>query len=677
VGPVVRTRFRWLAAGVTLFAAGIVLRLAFVQIVRADWLRARAEGQRWREIEVPAMRGAILDREGRELAVSLHTESLFAHPWRVHEPERMAHLLAPEIGVDEAKLLSDLRSNKSFDYLHRFLEPEQVEAVRRLNLPIGDNKPLGFLPSSKRYYPHGNLAVHVLGFANIDGVGVDGVEHQLDSELRGEPLRYLVLRDGQNGCLKRTVVGGAPHPPHDVMLTLDLVLQHTVERELDEAIRTTGAHAASGLLLDPATGQILALANRPTVDANQYGRARPEERVDRAVVRQYEPGSTFKIVTMATALELGKVRPEQRFDCENGAWVYYDRRIRDSSPHGVMTAAEILEKSSNIGMAKIIRPVDPTALHDAIARFGFGRKTGIELPGELSGLLPPVATWSGQSQPSLAFGHEIDVTALQMISAAATIANDGVRVPPRLVLGTTAAAGFVPAPTPEPERVVSSATAHTLTSMLEGVVVRGTGKNAQLAGYRLAGKTGTAQKIVDRRYSETEFMASFVGFGPVSAPRLVCLIVLDTPRGDYHLGGQVAAPVVGRVLEQALRYLRVPYDDDLPEDPRASDLAARRARMKVPPTAMPRAIVGPDGIPDLRGSSLREAVTALARRGCRPRVAGAGVVVEQDPPPGTPIVGARSCGLRLGDPRELEPKPEPEPVLRAALTRKKTKRAPR
>lgn len=656
MGPVVRTRLRLLCAGVLALACVIALRLGFLQIVDADWLRSRAEGQRWREIEVPATRGAIFDREGRELAVSLHTESLFAHPWRVREPERVARALAPVIGVSERKLLEQLRSNKSFEYLHRFLEPEQARAARALNLPLGDNKPLGFLPSAKRYYPHGRLAVHALGCASIDGIGLDGVEHELDAVLRGAPLRYLVLRDGQNGCLRRTRVGDA-RPPHDVQLTLDLVLQHVVERELDRAMEDSGAQAASGLLLDPATGHVLALANRPTVDANHYGQARPEARVNRAVVRQYEPGSTFKAVTMAAAVEQGKVRPEQRFDCEGGSWVHNERRIRDTSPLGVITAAEVLEKSSNIGMAKIVRPIAPDALRDMIVRFGFGRRTGIELPGELPGLVPAVADWSGQSQASLAFGHEITVTALQLVSALGALANDGVRVPPRLVLGTIDPQGrFQRRPAPEPERVVSSATARTLVTMLEGVVVRGSGKAARLQGYRVAGKTGTAQKITDGRYSEREFMASFAAFGPVSAPRLVALVVLDTPRGERHLGGQVAAPPVGRILEEGLRYLRAPYDEALPADPddRARDGRMARAR-RLPPLALPVAAAsGPGLLPDLRGLSAREAVTALAAHGCRPGVEGRGIVVEQDPPGGAPLGTGSACRIRLGERTELE-----------------------
>jgi cell division protein FtsI/penicillin-binding protein 2 len=656
VGPVVRTRLRLLCAGVLALACGIALRLAFLQLVDADWLRSRAQGQRWREIEVPATRGAIFDREGRELAVSLHTESLFAHPWRVREPGRVARLLAPVIGIGERKLIEQLGSSKSFEYLHRFLEPEQARAVRELDLPLGDNKPLGFLPSAKRYYPHGRLAVHALGFANVDGVGLDGVEHELDSVLRGAPLRYLVLRDGQNGCLRRTRVGQA-RPPHDVQLTLDLVLQHVVERQLDLALESSGARAASGLLLDPATGQVLALANRPTVDANHYGQAHPEARVDRAVVRQYEPGSTFKAVTMAVAIERGQVRPEQRFDCENGSWVHHERRIRDSSPLGVITATEILEKSSNIGMAKIIRPLAPEALRESILRFGFGSRTGIELPGELPGVVPAVAEWSAQSQASLAFGHEIGVTALQMASALATLAHDGVRIAPRLVLGTIDPQGRThERPQPAPERVVSSATARVLASMLEGAVVRGTGKAARLQGYRIAGKTGTAQKIVDGRYSESEFMASFAAYGPVSAPRLVALVVLDTPHGPRHMGGQVAAPPVGHILEEGLRYLRVPYDEALPARPQDRSSAQRRApARRPPPVTLPAGgAPGPGLLPDLRGLSAREAIVALASRGCRPRIEGRGIVVEQDPPGGAPVSAGGPCRVRLGEPAELD-----------------------
>ena len=568
----IRRRLALVVAAVFLVAIGIGVRLYYLQVVKCEELRARATQQQQRVVEVPATRGAILDRQGRDLALSLKTESLFAHPRRVTDPEQAARLLAPIIGPSASEIRKRLQSNKTFVYLDRFLEPDQVEAVRNLDLPIGETKPFGFLPSAKRYYPRDRLAVHVVGFANIDGVGVEGIEKHFNYELQGDSTVYLVLQDGLNGRVRQKTLTAPKKKPRDVILAIDLALQHVVERELGRAMRETGAQAASAVLMDPVTGQVLALANRPAADANRYGQASEQARINRAVVHQYEPGSTLKVVTMAAALEHGKVRPNQRFDCEWGTYTFRRRRIRDSPPRGILSAAEVLEKSSNICMVKIVSRLDPRTLHETIADFGFGGRTGIELPGELSGNLRPVADWSSQTQPSLSFGYEISVTVLQMASALAVIANDGIRVPPRLVLGLRDAEGRVRRYDPPPAtRVIGSRAARELTSMMEGVVLRGTGTRAQLPGYRLAGKSGTARKVIDGRYSDTEYVASFGGFGPVSWPRLVALVVIDTPRGD-HAGGQVAAPVFRRIMEDALSYVRAPRDEG------AVILAGGRAR---------------------------------------------------------------------------------------------------
>ncbi len=556
----VRRRVTLLLAAVLVSAGAIGARLVYVQIHCCDRLRARANLQHWREIEVPAVRGTVFDREGRELALSLKTESLFAHPRRVPDPERAATLLAPVIGLPQQEILERLRSDKNFVYIHRFLDPAQAAAVRGLGLPVGNSEPFGFLPSSKRYYPRGRLAVHVLGFANIDGQGVEGIEKQFDDELRGEPAHYLILQDGLKGEVRQKTVHAASRQPHDVVLTLDAVLQHVLERELEAVMDSSQARSVSGVLLDPATGELLALANRPAADPNHYGRSTADSKINRAVVHQYEPGSTFKIVSMAAALEHRKVRPEQWIDCEQGSYTYRGRSIVDVGRHRSLSARQVLEHSSNVGMVKIVTRLEPRELHDTIVRFGFGNRTGVELPGERRGNVRSVEAWSGQTLPSLAFGYEIEATVLQMSSALALIANEGVRAPLHVVLGLRDAQGRLQRfERPPATRVLDRLTALELTSMMEGVVMRGTGAAAQVSGYRIAGKTGTTHKLVDGRYSSTHYVASFGGFAPASAPRIVGLIVVDTPQGA-HYGGQVAAPVFKRVMEDALRHLRAPWD---------------------------------------------------------------------------------------------------------------------
>jgi cell division protein FtsI (penicillin-binding protein 3) len=639
-----RNRLALLTLVVLATAAGIGTRLWQLQVRGGEAYRAQALGQHQRVVSVPATRGSIVDRNLRELAVSVETESLFAHPRRVENPEQAAALLAPVIGLSKGKILDRFRTESPFVYLRRFLSPEAAQAVRELELPVGPAHPFGFLRESKRQYPRGALAGHIVGFANIDGQGVEGIEQRFEAHLRGDPTVFLVEHDARNGRLWQPI-RLPERQPHDVILTVDLVLQHIAERELDRALAETGARAASAIVIDPSTGQILALANRPTADLRDYGRATDAERINRALVHIYEPGSTFKVVPMATALEQGVVRPGQRFFCENGTYRLGSRRIRDVSRNGTLSLRQVIARSSNIGMVKITRELPPLALHDSIRRFGFGSRTGVELPGESAGILKPVPRWSSYTQASLSFGQEIGTTVLQMTSAMATVASGGIRIAPRVVLGLRDVDGrvrhFAP---PEPERVISEQTARELRSMLEGVITDGSGGRAAVPGYRVAGKSGTAQKAVPGGYSETEFMASFGGFAPAGAPRLVALVVLDSPRGHWNEGGRVAAPVFARILEDSLRYLRVPQDEDLlrvrrPAATTREAVPASRSRIA--------AAITPGRVPSLAGLSSREAIARLAAHGYRAEVEGSGSVVAQHPEAGTRLAAGETCHLRL------------------------------
>ena len=432
--------------------------------------------------------------------------------------------------------------------------------------------------------------------------------------------------------------------PQSVVLTLDVVLQHIVERELTRAMRETGSLAATAILVEPATGEVLALANRPAANLSHYGQSTPEARLNRAFVHFYEPGSTFKIVSMAAALERERVRPNQRFDCENGLLQVGNRRIRDISPHALLTPAEILAKSSNIGMVKVVDTLRADELWETIDRFGFGHRTRIELPGESPGVLRPVAGWSSQSQDSLAFGQEIGVTSLQLVTAFATIANDGIQVPPRVVLGSRDDGQRIDRSRqrPTPRRIISAGVARDIRDMLERVVTSGTGTRAAVGGYRIAGKSGTAQIArAEGGYSPDRHMASFGGFAPSDTPRVALLVVLDSPRGDDY-GGHVAAPVFARIMTDALRYLRVPSEKGprpgiTSRPPNSTDRARRRpARETTAGT-----------VPDVRGLSLREAVTSLADHGYRTTASGHGVVTAQKPAAGSPMDAGKPCNLSL------------------------------
>ncbi len=545
-------------------AAGIGAALYDVGVQQSATLREKARRLHERRVEVWPRRGAILDRHGRELAVSMESASLYAHPRLVEDPEAAAAILARTLGLPRGALLERLNRDAPFTWIARRLEPAVARAVSTSGLAVGTGRPFGFQTEARRSYPHGSLAVHVVGFTNVDQRGIEGIELAHDELLRGDPAHYLALRDGRGQTVLQ-LVQPPRRAPRDLVLTIDLVLQHIAESELDRAVRHARARWGSAILLDPATGHVLALANRPTVDPAHYGASPLASRRNRAITDLYEPGSTFKIVSAAAALELGVASPGERFDCGQGSIVVAGTRIRDHKPFSVLTFQEILEQSSNVGMVRIASRIPAPAFERIVRGFGFGAPTEIELPGEVAGRVRPHRQWSGLSRACLAFGHEIAVTPLQMAVAFATIANAGVRVPPRIVLGTRGPEGsFVPAPAAQPQRAISAKTAGTLTRLLEGVVTRGTGKLAAVPGYRVAGKTGTAQKIVDGRYSESDYVTSFGGFAPTRAPRLVCFVLLDTPRGPEHTGGAVAAPVFARIMARALPYLRVAPDDPGP-----------------------------------------------------------------------------------------------------------------
>ncbi len=582
--PIHRSRVAFLVVAVVTAALAIAVRLYELQVVEAPALRVRAAQQHLQEREVQGRRGAILDRHGRDLAVSLETGSLYARPARLEDPALAARELASALGVRPREILRALSHDADFVWLYRNLDPDQLRRIRALDLLDRDDDALGIEREATRFYPGGSLAAHVVGFAGVDQAGLSGIERTRDAELQGDPGYELAFRDGLgSGFLEAVKPPSKTH--RDVVLSIDAVLQHIVERELDRAMDETGAAAAWAILIDPSTGEILALANRPTPSLDRYRDSRPEEQRDRAALNEYEPGSTFKIVTAAAVLDRGVVTPSRRFDCENGAYRVADRTYTDHHPYGVMTFREIVEHSSNIGTIKAARLLAPRELLDYVRRFGFGSPTGFGLP-EIAGRLPDLSSPSPVGPASLAIGYGLTVSGIQMASAFATIANGGVRVPPRIVLGTRDTdGGWHPEQRPRPERVLSARTARVLTEILRGVVEEGTAEKARVEGYAIAGKTGTARKhVTGRGYSRTAYYASFGGFAPADAPRISGLVVLDSPRGSMFYGGQTAAPTFARILEQALPYLRVPPDGDrtvplpAPPPPKPPRVPLRRHR---------------------------------------------------------------------------------------------------
>ena len=681
----IRNRVFVVAAAVAFAAVAVAARLGDLQVLKADVLAAQARRQHQQVIEIGGRRGSIVDREGREFAVSITTRSLYAHPPRLRkDADRAARLLAPYLGRTESELRALFLSDVPFVWLKRRLDPATSRAVANLDPRlIYKGGPIDFQDEPKRFYPQGPLGVHIVGFADVDQKGLEGIEATFDDALQGDSTKYLAARDARGQMLLQPLRPPAKRS-HDVVLTIDLVLQHVVERELDRAMEETGAKAASAIVLDPKTGQILALANRPTIDPRTAAKGAAEARRNRAITDSLEPGSTFKVISASAALEQGTVTPEQRFNC--ASYTVAGKSYTDVHKYGVLSVREILEHSSNVGMVQVGRTLPREILRDTIVRFGFGRKTGVELPAERNGNITSLARMSATSPAAMSIGYEIEVTPLQLAQAYGALANEGLLVPARIVLGTRDEDGhFVAAEHPEPRRVISARTAVTMTNMMEGVVLRGTGGNAKVSGYHIAGKTGTAKKVRPGGggYTEHEYFASFGGFGPLRDPALVGFVLLDTPRGGFYYGGLVAAPVFSRIMADALTYLRVAPDDD-PWEARRNELqaqvdkdVARRAskgKPKIPskddpgrddaPTLL---VTTPGQVPDLRGKTAREAVAGLVARGYRTRVEGTGVVVRQTPPAGTALAAGQSCTLHLG---EFSQVLEDERLVRAGVAPK-------
>lgn len=541
--------------------AGVGARLVMLHVVQAATLRALAERQQRVTVAIDAGRGRLLDRSGRPLAVNVEAHSAFAVPSRMTDPWAFARQVAPILGRRSEDLARQMRPGRHFEWLVRKAPDTVIARLRGLSL----DDQIGFLAEARRVYPNGSLAAHVIGFAGLDNQGLDGAELAFDRYLRGRAGLAVVERDAMGRPRPDTyTVLTPPADGADVVLTLDQVLQHIAERELDRALATTRAVWGTVLMMDPQTGEILALASAPRFSPNAFDQASAEVRLHRALTTVLEPGSTFKIVLAAAALEAGAVDEDDVFT-SNGTFLAPGRHvIREArgKVYARQTLADIVRHSSNVGAAMVATRLGKARFHEAIRRFGFGAPTGIDLPGEAAGLVPPPEEWLGPGLQTIGFGQGISVTPLQLLVAGAALANEGLLVRPHVLRAVRDAEGralVVTTPTPV-GRAVSPAAARAVLAMMEESVLRGTGTQARLDGYRVAGKTGTAQKPSPAGGYRTDVhLASFFGVVPVVRPRLAILVMLDEPRGDYF-GGLVAAPVFRSIAAQSLWHLRVPPD---------------------------------------------------------------------------------------------------------------------
>ncbi|MFQ5912721.1 MAG: peptidoglycan D,D-transpeptidase FtsI family protein [Nitrospinota bacterium] len=538
--------------------ATVAARLFQLQVTPNSLALSRARRQYTKSVPIQPQRGTLMDQRGSTLALSVMADSIFVRPTALVRPTVAARLLSQALTLSERDLRSKLSSDKPFVWVRRQASPQQAKRVRDLNL-----KGVGAVPEGKRYYPKGRLAGRLLGFVGIDNTGLEGIEYALDPYLRGLPGTIRVSRDGRGRNLyPLELLQRPPRKGADVVLTIDEAVQHFSEIALDRAVKSARARGGTALVLEPETGRVLALAVSPPFDPNRDRRKRPEGRRLEGITTVFEPGSTFKIATMAAYLEGRGHSARDTFDCKNGRFRVAGRRIRDVHPYGVLRVARVLEVSSNICTVQIAQAVGNRTLYRYIRRLGFGASTGSGLPAESAGLVRPPKQWTRSSIAAVPIGQEVSVTALQMALAYGAIANGGYLMRPRVVreirVGRDALRVFAPKIV---RRALRPATARTLKRMLTGVIERGTGKAAKPRGYSAGGKTGTAQQVdpATGAYGD-RYVASFVGFAPAGHPRVVIFVSIDQPQ-TQNFGGVVAAPVFREIAEKTLRYLRVPSDE--------------------------------------------------------------------------------------------------------------------
>lgn len=542
-----------------IFFLFVIARLFYIQFFRSSYLEEIAEKQHNHLMELEPRRGTIYDRNLKPQAVNLPCDSIFASPVEMKEQdkEQGARLLAGALKMDPGFLRNRLSRRKSFVWLARKVGQEQSDAVRALAL-----KGVGFIKESKRCYPNSYLASQILGFAGLDNVGLEGLELYYDKYLKGKPGQAIVLRDARSTKLDIYGKMEMPEDGCDVVLTIDEMIQYIAERELDRVFQSSRARGASIIVMDPRTGQILAMASRPSFDSNGYRGVNKEQVRNRVITDMFEPGSVFKIVTASAALEEGKISEQDRFFCENGEYRIAGHTLHDHTGHGWLTFQEVIENSSNIGTCKAAQKIGAQTLHKYIRLFGFGQKSGVDFPGEVSGMVKDLSRWSKTSITAVPMGQEVGVTALQLACAMSVIANGGLLMKPYVTMEVRDKNGVIRKQTVPAvvRKVLSPETAARMRKILVGVIENGTGKLAKSKEFTAGGKTGTAQKVEPNgTYSHSKFMASFVGFAPAEDPQLVIAVTIDEPRGFYY-GGVISAPVFKNVAADSLKYLKSRQD---------------------------------------------------------------------------------------------------------------------
>lgn len=634
------------------WSAAIEARLVYLQVIRHNDLAARARDQQTGTVEMPAKRGDILDRNGRVLAFSVDAESVYAVPTDIADADQAAPALCGALDDctrrDRQAIAERIRRGRAFAYVKRQVSPDEARRVAALKLDG-----VGFMKESRRFYPNKELAAHVLGYVGIDNKGLSGIESAYDTLIKGRPGTVLIQTDARRQAfsrIERPSTTGAT-----LELTIDQYLQHLVERELRVGIAENRAAGGTAVVMDPHTGEILALANYPTFNPNVYREADENDQRNRAIQDLYEPGSTFKIVTASAAFEEKVVKPTDLIDVSAGHIRFKGRVIYDDHRYGVLSFEDVIVKSSNVGAIVVGQKLGSDRLGAYVSRFGFGERSSPDFPAESPGIVWDASKLTESALASVSMGYQVAVTPLQMAAALSSVANRGELIEPRIVRAVIANGSRTPVPRKVVRRTVSEGTAAVLTEVMEQVVERGTGRSARIGGFTVAGKTGTAQKIVNGQYSNSDYNASFIGFVPSRQPTFAIVVVIDSPHGkNSYYGGTVAAPIFQRIAEAGLRLYGVPRSLNA-----APPVIARRGEEHLerpvfgpielpPPVDLAASTSGSVPlVPDLRGLGARDAVRILARLGMSARLQGAGVVIDQLPLPGNPIERGAVSTLKL------------------------------
>ncbi|KYZ77099.1 stage V sporulation protein D [Anaerosporomusa subterranea] len=683
----IRKRVAWLLLFTTIIISGLTVRLMYLQFYRSSWLTENATDQRVREVPVEAKRGIVFDRNGKPMIISVSTESIYAIPAQVQDAEKTAAKMAAILALDQEKLAVKLKRRQAFTWIMRKADTDTASKIKQLNLPG-----IGFTQEGKRHYLYDNLASHVLGFTGIDSQGLDGVELTFDSYLKGRAGSVVIEYDARGHEIPYAHQRYVPAiEGNNLYLTIDLVLQQIVERELDRVIRETQAKAATIIAMDPRSGEVLALANRPDYNPNKFAEYSPKLWRNIAVSNTYEPGSTFKIITTAAALKEKAVKLDDKF-FDPGFTEVQGRNIRcwKHGGHGSQTFVEVVEHSCNVGFVNVGLRLGRDPFYNYIESFGFGQPTNIDLSGEASGIMIKRSAIKPINIATIAIGQSIAVTPIQLLTAVSAVANGGQLLRPQIVREVKDKDNQI-LRTFQPDikkQVLDLETASVVRGILERVVENGTGRNAFVENGHVAGKTGTAQKVEGGAYAPDKFIASFVGFAPANDPQIAMLVVIDEPSGLYY-GGQIAAPVFGRVMQDALQYLGVsklasanqpaeshtvvpdvigkPLQDGIKELKKAG-LAYRieesgeqvtdqvpKPNSRVPAgskvllyTRTPRFDTVEITAPTVEGLGPKEAFEVLRELGLLPQMMGTGSkVVKQDPAPGAKIAPGSTFFLYL------------------------------